>query len=385
MLTLALKMLMGDRAKFIGMLIGLTFATFIITQQAGIFIGLMTRTYGFLTDTSQPDIWVMDPRVQYVDDVKPVKLSRLYQVRSIEGVEWAVPIFKGLLKARLQNGQFQSCNVIGIDDSTLIGGPPEFVEGSIYDLRIPNAIIVNEVGAQDKLASPGEDSHPPIPLSVGQEIEMNDHRAIVVGICKVTRTFLSQPVVYTTFKKGINFSPPERNLLTFVLVKAAPGVDTETLAEKIKQLTGLAAYTTKGFKRLTVKYYLLNTGIPINFGIAVILGFIIGIAIAGQTFYSFAHDNRHFFATFKVMGATKKILIRMMLSQALMTALISWSIGVGITALFGILSENTELSFRMPWWLLLGSGVSILLMTLLSALTGLFKIIKLEPGIVFQS
>ena len=68
--------MVGDRAKFIGIIIGLTFATFIITQQAGIFIGLMARTYGFVTDTSQPNIWVMDPEVQYIDDLKSIKQSR---------------------------------------------------------------------------------------------------------------------------------------------------------------------------------------------------------------------------------------------------------------------------------------------------------------------
>src|SRR5262249_48260196 len=58
----ALKMLMGDRAKYLGMIIGLTFASLLITQQGAIFVGLMTRTYGFITDTGLPNLWVMDPK-----------------------------------------------------------------------------------------------------------------------------------------------------------------------------------------------------------------------------------------------------------------------------------------------------------------------------------
>ena len=134
-LLLALKILIGDRAKFIGIVLGLSFASFIIVQQAAIFIGLMARTYGFITDTSQPDIWVMDKKVRFIDDIKPLRATQLLRVRGIEGVNWAVPFYKGLLKARLRNGNFQICNVIGIDQATLIGGPPVMLEGKVVDLR----------------------------------------------------------------------------------------------------------------------------------------------------------------------------------------------------------------------------------------------------------
>ncbi|MCH9625547.1 MAG: hypothetical protein S4CHLAM123_07230 [Chlamydiales bacterium] len=385
MLRLAIKMMVGDRAKFLAIIIGLTFATFIITQQAGIFIGLMSRTFGFLTDTSQAHIWVMDPQVQFVDDIKTIRFNKLYQVRSTEGVEWAVPMFKGLVKGRLTNGQFQTCNVIGIDDATLIGGPPRMEEGSLLDLRQPDAVIINVVGAADKLASPTKIAGHKIPMKVGDRFELNDKRARVVGLCKVTRTFLSQPVVYTTFSRAISYSPKERHLLTFILAKAQEGENLQALTKKIRANTGLAAYTTKEFKKLTVMYYIVKTGIAINFGVAVILGYIIGAAIAGQTFYTFAHDNRRFFATFKAMGATNQLLAKMVLIQALMTSSLSWGLGMGVTALFGFFSKGTELSFVLPWWLFLISALSILCITMASALFGLYKIVRLDPGIVFQT
>src|SRR5271170_7523119 len=100
----ALKMLVGDRAKYLGILMGLTFASLLITQQASIFVGLMTRTYGSITDLAGPDIWVMDPKVQFIDDIKPLQDTQLYRVRGVSGVQWAVPLYKGLLKARLENG-----------------------------------------------------------------------------------------------------------------------------------------------------------------------------------------------------------------------------------------------------------------------------------------
>ena len=149
---IALKMLMGDRAKYLGIIMGLTFASLLITQQSAIFLGLMTRTFGFLTDTALPDIWVMDPKVQYIDDLKPLKETEVLRVRSVEGVAWAVPMYKGLLKARLPNGTFQTCNVVGLDDETLIGCPPQMLQGQLSDLRRSDAIIVDSFSIKGKLA-----------------------------------------------------------------------------------------------------------------------------------------------------------------------------------------------------------------------------------------
>ncbi|MEM7175208.1 MAG: ABC transporter permease [Chlamydiota bacterium] len=389
MLLLALKILIGDKAKFIGIILGLSFASFIIVQQAAIFIGLMARTYGFITDTSQPDIWVMDDKVRFIDDIKPLRDTQLLLVRGVEGVKWAVPFYKGLLKARLKNGNFQICNVIGIDNATLIGGPPIMLEGNLRDLRLVDAIIVNKEGADDKLATnsgPSRNhSSPVVPLQIGETLEINDHRAVVVGICKTTRTFQSQPVIYTTYNRAINFAPYERKLLSFILVKAQEGLSPQTLCQQIEQRTGLSAYTGSQFKRLTIEYYLKNTGIPLNFGIAVILGFIIGMAISGQTFYNFILDNLRYLATFKAMGADNWLLTKMVLLQAAWIGFIGWGIGTGTACLFGFLSRNSQLSFLIPWQLFALSGLVMFFICAFSALLGLYKVYRLDPAIVFKS
>jgi putative ABC transport system permease protein len=146
----------------------------------------------------------------------------------VEGVDWAVPLYKGLLKARLADGNFQSVNVIGLDDATLIGGPPEMVQGRIADLRRADGVIVDIVGAGDKLAKPpAMPSGSKTPLAIGDVLEINDHRAIVVGISRNTRTFQSQPIVYTTYSRALTIAPRERRLLSFILVKAKRGQDLQ--------------------------------------------------------------------------------------------------------------------------------------------------------------
>ncbi len=384
MRLIALKILMGDRAKYIGILIGITFASLLITQQSAIFTGLMTRTYGLLSDTGAPDLWVMDPEVRRVTDTKPMQNSELYRVRGVEGVDWAVNYYKNLLSAQLPGGQSEGIWLIGLDDATLFGGPATMVEGSLSDLRRRDAVIMDVTEGNQRMfkSPPGEVK---IPLEVGDVIEINDHRAEIVGLAEMTRTFESQPMIFTTYSRALEFAPPERKQLTFILVKIKEGEDRKVVAERIKKQTGLQALTRNEFSQLTYDYYFNETGIPINFGIAVLLGFFVGTVIAGQTFYNFTLDNLPHFATFKAMGASNFLITRMILLQALTAGGIGYGLGIGGACLFGLLIENSELSFRLEWSLLFFTAGAVLLISVLSALLSIHRVVRLEPAMVFRA
>lgn len=384
MYRIALKMLVEDKAKFIGMILSISFSALIITQQAGIFIGLMRRTYALITDTPQADIWVMDNNVRFIDDVQPLRNLDLMRVRNISGVAWAVPFYKGLIRARLVNGEFQLCNLIGIDDSTLIGGPHTMLEGKLEYIRFPDAVIINKVGAEDKLARDPQQGEQKIPLRIGDQLELNDERATVVGICDVTRTFQSQPVIYTTYKRALSYAPFERKQLSFILVKSNGRVEAQQLCKAITSTTGFAAYTKDQFEQKTVDYYMNNTGIPLNFGLAVLLGLLVGAAIAGQIFYNFTSDNLKYLALFSVMGAPRSLLARMTILQALWVALLGWGIGSGVGALIGFLTRKSELAFYLPWQLFLGTGAAMVLICILASLVSIRRIYNVELGVIFK-
>ena len=385
MFYFALQMLIGDRAKYIGMVIGLTFASLLITQQSAIFAGVMARTFSFLTDVGMPDIWVVDPQVQFIEDVKPLQDTEVLRVRGIKGVLWAAPMYKGNLRARLSNGTFQTCVAIGLDDESLIGGPPVMIQGKLSDLRRSDGIIVDDVGAKGKLAKllPGGKR---VPLRVGDSLELNDHRGVVVGICKITQTFQANPVIYTTYSRATTFAPQERKLLSFVIAKAMPGEDIAALCQRIQTITGLKAYTPTEFKKLTFMYFLKYTGMPINFLTAVALGFIVGITISGQTFYNFTLDNLRYFGTLKAMGTTNRTLLKMILLQALIVGVIGYGLGVGLASAWGaILSPRTQIAFKLPWQLLLITAAAVLFICLTAAALSIRKVMKLEPAVVFRS
>lgn len=386
----AIKMLVGDLAKYLGMIFGVTIASLLIMQQASIFVGLMARTYGFLSDTSYPQLWIMDSKVQFIDDIKPLQETQLYRIRGVEGIDWAAPLYKGLIKARLPDGTFQTCNVIGLDDATLIGAPPTVKREDLEKLRESESVIVDINGAHDKLAHKTYDKDGneitslTKPLQVGESLELNDRRANVVAMCEVTRTFQSQPVIYTTYTRAMQFAPKERKLLSFIVAGVKPGTDIAEVQARINQIPGLQALTREEFMRKTYIYFMKYTGIPINFGISIVLGFIVGTAIAGLLFYQFAQDNLKHFGSLKAMGAGNMVLLRMILLQATMVGFIGYGFGAALTSIFGLASGKSELAFLMVWQIPVITAVAIMLIVLLSAGVALIKVMRLEPAIVFK-
>lgn len=386
MFQVALKMLFGDRGKYFGIITGIALASLLMIQQPGILISIFSRTYSFITDVALPDIWVMDPMVKFVDDSQPMLDTQLYRVRGVQGVEWAVPLYKGSQRVRLSDGQLVSSNLLGLDDATLIGGPAVMIKGRLADLRLPDAVIVDEAGATGRLAKPATvPGGKPTPLQVGDILEINDKRALVVGIARAGATFQSQPIIYTTYTRATTYALSERKLLSYILVKAKADVPLSEVARRITHDTGMAARTADEFKTMTFKYILNNTSILTNFGFVVIVGFIVGAAVTGQIFYNFTLDNLRYFAVFKAMGATDRMLRRMILLQALLVGFVGFGLGAGVTALFAAATRGgSGLSMTLDWQLLVGSGIAVAIIVLFAALISVRKVLRLEPAVVFK-
>jgi putative ABC transport system permease protein len=384
---IALKMLMGDRAKYFGIVFGVTFAALLMAQQASIFWGLMTNTISQILDLEGADIWVMDPNVRFVDDVKPLSDDDLYRVRGVPGVAWAVRLFKGQARARFPDGNFQQMLLLGLDDATLVGAPREFVLGSLADLRQPDAVLIDEAGYH--YVWPGQ------PFELGRTLEMNDRRAVIVGICKARHTFQTFPILYTRYSQATQYVPHERKLLSFVLAQPEEGFSAEEVCARIEEQTrkssgqpGLKALTRRQFMNVTIGYYLKWTGIPINFGITVALGFIVGAAIAGQTFYLFTVENLKQFGALKAMGVSNARLLGMSLLQALVVGAVGYGLGVGGAALYGVITPAVVVTvppaFNMTPTILWISAAAVLVIVLLASLVSIRRVLVLEPAIVFK-
>jgi putative ABC transport system permease protein len=366
-------MLFGDRLKFITLVVGLTFSVMLITQQTSIFCGLMRRFVATIRNT-QAAVWVMDPQMRFVDDVKPMVERELYRVRSVEGVEWAVPFFQTLSQIQLPGGKSETISMIGVDSESLIGCPRKVIAGHIEDLRIPDSIAV-ERRSLWKLGNP----------KVGDRLDINDQAARIVAIVDLAPNFQSLPYVFTTYQHALQYSGPLRKPLSFILAQPNNRYTPAALSQKIEAETHLSAYPQLQFMWKTVDYYVKNTGIPINFAITVGLGIIVGAAISAQTFYAFVMENISQFATMKAMGASNRTLILMILFQNCVVGCIGYGIGLGLMALCGVvIPAVTELSFWTPWQIPLIAYVSVVGVSLFSSTFAIRKVIQAEPALVFR-
>lgn len=378
--SVALKMLLGDSAKYLALVFGVAFATLLMSQQVSIFIGLMTRTANQVLDVREADIWVMDPRVRYVDEVEPLPDAALTRVRSVEGVEWAAPLFKGLAILRTRDGLINQVSLVGVDDETLVGAPREWLAGDLESLRTPGGIVFDKEGAQ--LIWPEGD---PIDR-VGLEAEINDQRVVVSGIADASPPFITFPIAYVRYSEAMKLTPPQRNKLSFVLVRARDGEDPKALAERIAAQTGLQALTWDQFAWRSVQYYLTRTGIPVNFGITVLLGFIVGAAVTAQTFYLFVIENLRQFGALKAIGATNRQITAMVLLQAAVVGVIGYALGMGgAAAFFTFVRGGAALEdFYLPWQVLVGTGIVVFVIILVSVLASLLKVFRVDSAIVFR-
>lgn len=379
MYGVALRMLLGDKAKYVGLIFGIAFSTMLMSNQISIFVGLMLRTASQILDVREADIWVMDPRVEYVDEIEAMTDTQLQRVRGVDGVDWAVPYYKGLTVAHTRGGSLQQVIVIGVDDATLTGVASKMLLGSVENLKQPDALIMDRAGYQ--FMWPDEE------LSLGKVIEINDRRAMIVGICDASAPFATFPVVYTKYSTAMTYIGRTRKQMSFVLVHARAEEDPHALAARISAQTGLKALTWRDFALATIGYYIKRTGIPVNFGITVALGFIVGAAVVGQTFYIFVLENLRQFGALKAMGVSNSMILRMVLLQAVVVASIGYAIGIGLCAGFFEVSSRVSINlrgFELPWQVAVGTAGAVLVIIVIASIASVRKVMVVDPAIVFR-
>jgi putative ABC transport system permease protein len=376
MFRVALQMLMGDRAKYLALVCGLGFAVLLITQQASIFLGLMLRATGFLQNVGQPDLWIGDKNTRYIMETRPIADNDLFRIRSIPGVEWASPFFTARARIEFPDERFKTAELIGIDRSTLIGQPPQILEGRLEDLRRPDAVML-EGAAKDKFPE----------IRIGSQLKLNEHRAVVVGFFRAKLGFESNVSIYTTYENAVRFVPTGRRTLTFIMARVKPEYDIKTVARDIMQrYPYLSALTQDEMRWRTIWFILKETGIGINFGITVVLGMIVGLIVSGATLYQFTLDNLRHYAVLKAMGTSRGTLVGMILLQAIWAGLVGFGIGLGAAGLFAIFSRKpgSELVAYFPWQLLIGALVTMLVCVSAGSMLSLRRVLALEPAVVFR-
>jgi putative ABC transport system permease protein len=374
-LRLAYKLLVNDRAKFNALLVGITFAVFLMVQMLSMFAGILGRSSATVLNIGA-SMWVMDPGVQTVQSSIGMPDYVLDAVRSIQGVAFAVPFYSGGGLVKLPDGTYQSVTVLGLDDATLFGRP-RLLEGRIEDLYGENAFVVLKDPEYRKLGAP----------RVGTEFQINDHRGVVVGLARAASAGLfGVPTLYTTYSRVLQYLPTPRFTISYVLVEPKSSTDVPRIKQQVRAL-GYLAVTKEEFIDRISNFYKYQTGVGTNILIMTVMSFIVGLSVSGQTFYAFVLENLERFGALKAIGTRSRDLILMILFQAGFTALTGYGLGVGLCAV-----SITAAKFRLPsyastitHWNLAVAFVMVLVIAAVSSYMGVRKVLQIEPFEIFRS
>ncbi len=373
-LKIAFKLLVNDRGKFAALIVGITFAVFLMVQLTSVFAGILSKASANIINIGA-SVWVMDPAVN--NPLNSIQLPDyiLDAARSIDGVKYAVPLYSGAALVKLLDGTYQPVTILGLDDSSLVGRP-QLIQGNIKDIFADNGFIVVKDEEFAKLGNP----------TIGTTFELNDHRGVIVGIAKVTTSGLfGMPTLYTTYTRAIQYIPSPRFTIAYILVEPKSPKDIPYIKAQVAK-AGYLALTNKEFQQRIANYYKYQTGIGTNILIMTLISFLVGLSICGQTFYTFVLENINKFGALKAIGAKGYELVSMILFQTLFTGFIGYGLGVGLCSLLiGIAKKRVPNYAADITYFNLGLAfIMVLIISGVSSFIAVRKVIKVEPFDIFR-
>jgi putative ABC transport system permease protein len=310
---LARRNLFHDKVRFAVTLTGIVFALVLISIQIGLFLGFTTTTSNNI-DHSNVDLWVVFHGVGYFDTGRNFSERKFYQVLSTPGVAQAEKYMQAFGRWKRPDGRMENIQVIGFRPGSGLGEPWNVVEGSIADLKKEDSVLVDEL-YREKLGVE----------KIGDRVEIGDHRARVAGFTRGIRSFTTSPFVYATFKNSLDYTNPSssEDSTAYILVKAGAGVSPKELQERLRaRLADVDVYTTAEFSRKTRFYWMFTTGAGLAVLTAALMGLVVGVAVVAQTIYAATMDHIREYGTLKAMGATNGYLYRVLIEQAVWSAVL---------------------------------------------------------------
>ncbi len=373
MASLAVRNLLHDKVRLTVTLTGIVFAVVLICIQIGLFLGFSESTSNVI-DHSHADLWVTSRRIRYLEESGTFSEQKLYQVLAEPGVIEAQKAIVQLSDWTRPDGGQETIEIVGFDPDSSLGAPWNVVEGSVQDLKQPDAVIIDRLYAQ-KL---GIDR-------IGQSCEIREHRARVVGFTSGIRTFTTAATVFTTFKNAQTFDTIPEDQTLFVLIRLAPGADPQAVKRNLyARLKNVDIWTTPEFSRLTTVYWMFSTGAGVSVLIAAVLGLIVGVVVVAQTIYAATVDHIREFGTLKAMGASNGYIYRIILTQAVFSAVIGYALGIA-GALLAIRITGDGAPILLPAKVAAGMFLLTLLMCCSAAVVSINKVTRIDPALVFKN
>ena len=371
--SLARRNLFHDRVRLAVTLTGIVFSVVLAAIQLGLFVGF-TRATSDLISHSGADVWVMSRGVGNLENAVAFPEQRQFQVMRLPGVERVQKHIVAFGNWKRPDGAEEGCLLIGVEPGAVMGGPWNLVSGSLRDLDAPDAVIVDEL-YKSKLGVE----------RVGQVFEIRGRRARVVGLTRGIRTFTTAPPVFTAFKNAQDYFGLREDRTLFLLVQAAPGVDHAALARGIEaSVPDTSALTRADWSEKQQDYWMFGTGAGITVLIAAALGLLVGVVVVAQTIYSATVDHIREYGTLKAMGATNGYIYRVIVKQAVISAVIGYGVAITIALAAARASQAGTTAIVIPVPLVGGLFVLTVAMCVAASLVSINKVTRIDPAMVFK-
>lgn len=370
---LAWRNLARDRARFVVTLVGLAFSVVLMAVQWGLLTGCAETAAG-LIDHAGADIWIASRGTSNVDQAVPMPARWRYRVLSVPGVIAVDKLIVRFTQWRRPDGRSEIVEIVGFDLDSGIGGPWKVVKGSIADLRRPRAVIIDRIYAAKLGVS-----------ALGQEVEIDNERARVVGFTQGIRAFSQSPYVFTSYANALRYGNLDQDRTNYLLVRTKPGVNKATISRRLQQsLPMLDVYTAQQFSRMTVRYWLLTTGAGLALVVGAALGMVVGVIIVSQTLYAATVERLPEYATLRAIGASDRYLNSVVLKQALISGIAGYGFGMAPAAGIAASLADSSVSLQLTGLLAAEVGVVTLLICAAGSLVAIRKIKSIEPTSVFR-
>lgn len=370
---LAWRNLTHDRARFLVTMVGVLFAVALIAIQIGLFIGFSDTTTTLIRHT-RADIWVVAKGTRNFEITVPIQDRELFTAKSAAGVARAEPLMVQFVPWKKPSGGDESVILMGFDLNTGLAGPWHLAEGDLTRLREPDAVIIDRLYAA-KLGI----------QRLGDQAEVNRHRVRVVGFTEGIRSFTTSPWIFTSFHTAQAMVRFDRTQFNYVIATLQPGADLLATRDELRaRLPRADVYSSAELASMTRDYWMFTTGAGASVLISAVLGLIVGIVIVAQVLYATTLDHLTEFGTLRAMGAPRRFIHQVILSQAFISALVGHLAGSLVALLVAKASQSGMAVILIPAALAAQLFPLTLAMCVAASLISIHKAMTIDPAMVFQ-
>ena len=374
MFSVALKIIFYDKVRSLITLAGVVFAVALIFAQIGIYLGLM-ETSSTIIDHTNGDIWITSKNSKNFDFSQPFPERKINQVLAADGIKDAEKLIVTWGVIKQKQGGTEQVEIVGYNPDTGIGGPWKMKTGHFRDVKNGNYAIVDE----SSMRRIGE-------FNIGDYREILNKRLKVVGISEDVKSFTTAPIIFTSYKTAQNLGGyVGTDNTVFIIVSVEDGYSYKEVINRLRRsLSNVDIYTKDEFSRKTRLYWTIETGVGLSFLITILISFLIGMLIVGQTIYNSTIEYLKEFGTLKAIGATNLNIYQIIFSEALINASIGYVIGLIFTLLSIKIYDASEMVFTIKLWVALLVFFLSLIMCLSAAFFSVRKVRKIDPALLFR-